>query len=127
MTNTTYPTPEQATSPKQENLFRPQVDIVETGEELVLVADLPGVKNDAIDIDFEDGLLTIHGRAESRYPENARFLLSEYATGDYHRTFRIGEQIDASRIRAEAAGGVLTVHLPKAEAVKPRKIAVQSQ
>jgi HSP20 family protein len=54
-------------------------------------------------------------------------LFSEYGVGDYYRTFRVNEQIDASRIHASAADGVLTVHLPKAEAAKPRKIAVNAE
>jgi HSP20 family protein len=106
--------------------YRPHVDILENNNELTLVADLPGVKSDAIDIHFEDGVLTIQGTVEPRYPENANFLLCEYGIGDFYRTFRVGEQIDASNIHAEYRDGVLTVHLPKAEKAKPRKIKVQA-
>jgi HSP20 family protein len=106
--------------------YRPHVDILETGDELTLVADLPGVKNEAIEINFDDGLLTIQGSVEKRYHENVSFLLREYGIGDFYRTFRVGEQIDAGKIHAEFRDGVLTVHLPKAEKAKPRKIAVQA-
>ncbi len=105
--------------------FRPHVDIHEEGDELVLVADMPGVKADDVDIRFEDGVLTIHGPVPERGPENCQFLLFEYGMGDYYRTFRVSEQVDASRIRAEYADGVLTLHLPKTESAKPRKIEVQ--
>jgi HSP20 family protein len=109
-----------------ERVYRPYVDIVETSEELTLVADVPGAKSDAIDIDFEDGVLTIYGRVEPRYGENVNFLLREYGTGDFQRTFRVSEHINASGIHAEYADGVLTVHLPKVEAAKPRKIEVKT-
>lgn len=106
--------------------YLPAVDIRETKEELVLFADLPGVKPDGVDIHFEGGELTITGRVEPRQPDGTRYLLLEYETGDFARTFRISESIDASRISAELKDGVLTLHLPKVEAVKPRKIAVKT-
>ena len=106
--------------------YRPHVDILEVGDELTLVADLPGVKSDAIDINFEDGVLSVQGKVEPRYGEKVNFLLCEFGIGDFYRTFRVSEQIDTSRIHATSADGVLTVHLPKAEAAKPRKIAVQA-
>jgi HSP20 family protein len=105
--------------------YRPRVDILETPEELTLLADVPGVKSDRVDIDFEDGVLTIHCRVEPRYGEKANFLLSEYGIGDFYRTFRTSEQVDVDRIYAECADGVLRVHLPKAQVAKPRKIAVK--
>jgi HSP20 family molecular chaperone IbpA len=107
-------------------VYRPYVDIVETSEELILSADLPGAKGSAIDIDFEDGVLTIQGKVEPRYGERRNFLLREYGIGDFHRTFRVSEQINAAAIHAEFVDGVLHVHLPKAEAAKPRKIEVKA-
>jgi HSP20 family protein len=92
---------------------------------LVLVADLPGVNAGDVDIRFEQGELTIHGRAKPRYDEGTKFLLNEYGIGDFYRTFRVSEQVDGSRIHAEYHDGVLSLHLPKVEAVKPRKIAVK--
>ncbi len=62
----------------------------------------------------------------ARQSEQTRYLLREYGVGDFYRTFRVGEQVDASRIAAEFVDGVLTLHLPKVDAAKPRKIAVQS-
>jgi HSP20 family protein len=106
--------------------FRPPVDIVEKTDELQLIADLPGATSESIDIDFEDGMLTITGKVASRYDDNLNFLLGEYDVGDFHRSFRVSEKIDSTRIRAEYQNGVLTVHLPKAEAAKPRKIEVQT-
>jgi len=106
--------------------FRPNVDVLEKQDELLLVADMPGVESNDIDIHFEDGELTIHGRVAPRTEGRRGVLLAEYGVGDFYRTFRVSEKIDASRIHAEYANGVLTLHLPKAEAHKPRKISVQA-
>jgi len=103
--------------------YRPNVDILEKPEELLLLADIPGAKGDEVDVRFEDGTLSIHAKVEPRH-ENGDYLLQEYGVGDYWRTFEISEAIDAAKISAEYAEGVLTLHLPKAEAVKPRRIPV---
>jgi|SRR6185437_10052628 len=106
--------------------YRPNVDILETPDELLLFADMPGAKSGEIDIRFEDGELAIYGPAATRQEADKSFLLVEYGVGDFYRTFRVSEQIDASKIQAEYRDGVLCLHLPKVEAVKPRKIAVQA-
>jgi HSP20 family protein len=100
------------------------VDIIETPEELLLFADLPGVRSGDVDVRFENGELILHGRCNPR-GNPANFLLSEYEVGDFYRVFALSESIDAEKINAELKQGVLTVHLPKAAAVKPRKITVQ--
>jgi HSP20 family protein len=117
--------------PAQENgeaavVARPRVDILETEQELVLLADLPGVRPADVDVRFENGELTIHGR---RNPTHAgrRRALWEYEPAHYHRTFRLTEDLAADKIEAELKNGVLTVRLPKAEAAKPRRIAVKGQ
>ena len=105
--------------------FTPRIDILETENELLLFADLPGVEQDNVDVGFENGELTLRARRTS--PEADRTPLAfEYETGDYFRAFRITEQIDAEKIWAELKNGVLTLHLPKVEAAKPRKIAVKA-
>jgi HSP20 family molecular chaperone IbpA len=105
--------------------FRPDVDILECGDELLLYADVPGAKHDSIDVKFEDGMLEIRAEVEPRHASDGNAtLLSEYCVGDYCRSFQISETIDASKISAEYANGVLTLHLPKAAALRPRKIAV---
>ena len=106
--------------------YRPNVDILEAPDELLVLADVPGAKNDAIDVKFEDGTLEIHAAVAARHDDHHDCLLGEYPVGDYYRSFQVSEDIDAARISAEYADGVLTLHLPKAEAVKPRKIAVNA-
>ena len=107
--------------------YVPAVDIVEHEGELLLLADLPGVKPEELDIHYEHGLLAIHGKVAPRQdPERTDYLLQEYGVGDFYRRFEIGEGIDASKIAAELRDGVLTLHLPKAQEILPRKIAVKT-
>ncbi len=106
--------------------YRPNCDIVEQANELLVLADMPGAKPGAIDVKFEDGMLSIHAPADLRQPADTEYLLREYGVGDYYRTFEVSEAIDPSKIAAEYADGVLTLHLPKAESVKPRKINVKT-
>jgi HSP20 family protein len=106
--------------------FQPRVDIYETDNELTLYADLPGVKAEDVDLRFERGELVLQGRVRRRErPGNV--LMSEYEEGDFYRVFQIHESIDASRIEAECKSGVLVLHLPKAEAVKPRTVKVKGE
>lgn len=104
--------------------YTPLVDIMETDGESLLLADLPGVKPEDVDVRFENGELTIDGRCPPRH-RGANYLLSEYGVGDFYRAFTISEQIDWQKISAELKNGILTVHLPKAETVKPTKITVK--
>jgi HSP20 family protein len=108
------------------DVYRPNVDILEKQDELLVVADLPGVKGNDVDIRFEDGELTIRGPAAARQ-DGVRYLLQEYGVGDFYRTFRVSERIDAAKISAEHQDGVLLLHLPKVEAAKPRKIEVKTK
>ena len=103
--------------------YTPRVDIVEMEDELLLFADLPGVKPQDVDVRFENGELVLHGRCAPRQQE-VDYLLSEYGVGDFYRVFTVTEDIDADKISAELKNGVLTVHLPKAEVAKPRRITV---
>lgn len=108
-------------------VYRPAVDIIQKERELVVLADMPGLDSDGIDIQFENGALTIHGRAQPRQGEETHYLMQEYGVGDFYRAFQISEQIDVSNISAEYSAGVLTLHLPKAAAVLPRKIDVAAK
>jgi len=110
---------------RQGTCYLPLVDILERADEIVLKADVPGTKPEDIDINFEDGILTIYAKVQPRQEPGTQYLLREYGIGDYHRSFQVSEAIDASKISAEYSDGVLTIHLPKAEAVRPRKIPVQ--
>lgn len=106
--------------------FSPRFDIWETDTELTLHGDLPGVCPERLDIQFENDVLTIHGRVEPRHGD-LELLYGEYGIGDFYRTFTIGAAIDKAKISAEMHSGVLTLHLPKTEAVKPRRIEVKAK
>jgi HSP20 family protein len=116
----------KAEATRSGQFYLPNCDILELEDELLIRADVPGANRDQIDIRFEDGTLAIHAKVEPRQPGAGRYLLREYGVGDYYRTFRVSETIDASKIDADYADGVLTLHLPKAEALKPRKIEVKA-
>lgn len=105
---------------------RPRIDILETEQEVLLLADLPGVRPGDVDVRFENGELTIHGRRTSSFTGKKRALW-EYEPVNYHRSFRLAEDVAAERIEAELKNGVLTVRLPKAEAAKPRRINVRGE
>ena len=104
--------------------FRPNVDILERPDEVTILADMPGTRAEDVDIHFENGTLTLHGKVKDREPTETGYVVQGYGVGDFHRTFRVSEVIDTARISAEYEDGVLILHLPKTEAVKPRKIAV---
>ena len=75
-------------------------------------------------VSFEDGVLSVHAKVPQRSLPG-RQLVQEYGIGDYRRSFRLGEGFDASQISAEYRKGVLTIHVPRLAAVRPRKIEVR--
>jgi HSP20 family protein len=103
--------------------YSPAVDIFETDDAITLLADLPGVEKDGLDINVEDRQLTITGLVKE--PEERRQpVYSEYGIGGYTRNFKLGDTIDQSKISASLKDGVLELVLPKADRLKPRKIEI---
>ena len=104
-------------------VLTPAVDIFESDDKLTLVADMPGVDKDGLDINLEKGMLTLNGavKAEAR----GKALLREFSTANYYRQFKLSEHIDAEKSVAELKNGVLTLEIPKAESAKPRKIEIR--
>jgi HSP20 family protein len=102
----------------------PPVDIYETEEGLVVVADLPGVKKENTDIRVENNILTIQGKTEKAKSE-ANPVYNEFELHNYYRQFELNEEVDQEKISAELKHGVLTLHLPKREETKPKKISVK--
>jgi len=102
----------------------PRVDILETDDELMLLADLPGVKPEDVDVRFENGELALHGRRQPTQPGKQRARW-ESEVANYYRVFRVTEHVAGDKIGADLKDGILTVHLPKVEAAKPRRIAVR--
>jgi len=101
----------------------PSVDIYENSEEILLFADLPGVKKDDITIDLDNGQLTVVG---NRYMDQEKDMqLEEFGSAQFRRVFSVPQGIDQTKVDAELNDGVLKLHLPKSESVKPRRIEVR--
>ena len=106
-------------------VFVPSVDILENKDALVLIADMPGVSSDRVEIDLKDNELTISGRSGEEQSDTSP-IYTEYKSGAYLRSFTLSSVINQSEIQATMKGGVLRIILPKAEAAKPRKITVSA-
>ena len=107
-------------------IFTPAVDIFEKGDTTVILADMPGVAADGVDVTFERHILTLRGTVEPNAPEGYRRLSSEYREGDYLRVFTLSGEIDQAKINAEFKNGVLRLELPRAPEAQPKKISVKA-
>jgi len=105
--------------------FSPRVDIIETERELLLYADMPGVRSEGIDLRYENGELILRGKTQPTEMKGM-LIFREYDVGDFYRVFRVHETIDASKIDAEFKNGVLTVHLPKQETAQPKQVSIRT-
>jgi HSP20 family protein len=112
--------------PARRRLVAPPVDVFENEDELLIVADVPGVPGDGIDLRVENGTLRLEARRQAQRSEleASPALVREYEEVDYVTTFRIPAGIDAAGIDAQTKNGTLFVKLPKAAAARPRKIPV---
>ena len=104
-------------------VLTPAVDIFESDETLTLMADMPGVAKEGLDINLEKGVLTING--EVNLENRGKAVLREFSPANYYRQFKLSEHIDAEKATAELKNGVLTLQIPKAESAKPKKIAIR--
>jgi HSP20 family protein len=105
-------------------MFLPTTDIYETDQALTVVMEMPGVDKEKVEINVEDGVLTVEGRIDFSKYEALQPVYTEYNIGNFRRSFDLSNSIDQDKIRADLKDGVLTLTLPKAEQAKPRKIAV---
>lgn len=103
---------------------RPLVDVFENEDEILLVADIPGVASDQLTVRLEDGELTLEGKWHDE--KSLKPLSREYSPVDYRRAFVVPEGIDPEAVKARVKDGVVTIHLPKAEAFRPREIPVHA-
>ena len=102
------------------------LDVVEKEDEFLVKASVPGINPDDLDITFTDNVLTIKGetKAEEEKDEGA-YHLRERRYGSFSRSISLGSHITAEKIQANYENGVLTLHLPKAEEVKPKRISIK--
>jgi HSP20 family protein len=89
--------------------YTPRVDIYESADEVVLQCDMPGVKPQDVDVRFENGELSLHGKVQPRQAP-AEYLEEEYGVGAFYRSFAFAAEIDANKIAADYRDGVLAVH-----------------
>lgn len=114
----------KAATTREETRYQiPPVDIYETHEGLVVVADMPGVEKDGIDVRVDDDILTLRGKVQPRMLGNS--VHNEFMMLDYFRQFELNDEVDQAKISAEYKQGVLTIQLPKAEKAKPKQISVK--
>jgi len=118
--------PAKAERVRPGRVFLPGVDIFETPETLVLVADMPGVAADKVMVDLKDNHLVISGEVAPPVGQGETMIEQEYYTGDFQREFHLGSLIDQGKIEATMKDGVLRLVLPKVEKAKPRKIEVKT-
>lgn len=107
-------------------VFVPQVDIVESESQILLVADLPGVDQQGLDVSLEKNVLTIRGTVSSQAPEGYQLAYAEYDVGNFERAFTVSNDIDRQGIEAVLKDGVLKLTLPKAKHAVLQKIAVKT-
>jgi HSP20 family protein len=109
---------------KPGKVFVPRVDIRETNDYMVLIADMPGVDEKSVDITLEKNILTIAASVQPQVFEDHSMVHAEYDVGNFERAFTISDEVDRDSIAAAVKNGVLRVTLRKAEKVKARKIAI---
>ena len=105
--------------------FLPTTDIYETEDALTVVLEMPGVDRDNIEVNVENGVLTVEGKINFGKYEGLQPIYSEYNIDPYRRSFRLSSRVDQDNIRAELRDGVVSLVLPKAAEAKPRRIEVK--
>lgn len=107
-------------------VYSPATDIFESESSITLLADMPGVKANELEIDLRDNVLTLRGRVAELAGNGETEVLREYRPGTFFRQFTLAETIDQAKIDAKLNDGVLRLELPKVERAKPRQITVKT-
>jgi HSP20 family protein len=102
------------------------IDAYRHGDEFVVQFDLPGVETSSIDLTVEKNVLTVHAQRQRSADEGTELLVAERPHGTFSRQLFLGETLDADRIDAGYANGVLTLRIPVAERAKPRRVEITS-
>jgi HSP20 family protein len=123
--NTVFDTPSNGSG----NVLRrwmPAMDLVESGEHFVLRADLPGMSEDDVNIEFEDGTLTVSGERKAEHEDKREgYVRVERSYGSFRRSLTLPEGVEPEAVSASFDRGVLEVRIPKPEERKPRRVAIQ--
>lgn len=110
----------------QRAVVAPPVDVYENNEELLVVADMPGVSKESINLRFDKNELHFEGTIGTVNSE-LKPVFREFSEADYHRAFQVMPGIDVDNIKADISNGVLSIRLPKSKALKPRQIKVKAK
>ncbi len=116
-----------AEATRTEPVFVPPTDIVETTSAVQMMLDMPGADPDSLDVTLDNRVLRISARSASSAPEGYSLLHAEYRDGNYERSFRVSEPIDAAAIEAVFKDGVLVLTLPKSAPSPAAKISVRAE
>jgi HSP20 family protein len=108
-------------------IFAPLADVLETPEEIVVLADMPGVDENNLDITLEKNILSIAALVDPPSFEGYSLAYREYASGDYQRSFTLSDEVDRDKISATVKDGLLKLILPKSKFSKARKITVKAE
>ena len=103
----------------------PRVDVLEDAGGITLLADLPGVPKEALDLKIDGDTLLIEGEVTSTTPQQLQSVYAEVRVPRYRRAFTLSRELDTARIEASMKDGVLNLRIPKLEHAKPRRIAVE--
>lgn len=119
-------TPLEQERTRNRKTYSPRVDIYEQKEAMVILADMPGVDRESVDVTLDKNALTIRGTVEPKVSKDHSIYYAEYDEGDYERSFTISNEVDRNKIEAHVKNGVLKLILPKAEKAKIKKIAIDA-
>lgn len=110
---------------REQPAMTPRVDVLEDGTGITLLADLPGVSRDALEIQVEGDSLTIEGQVSPATPEAMEATYAEVRVPRFRRMFTLSRELDGSRIEAQLKDGVLRLRIPKQEHAQPRRVQVK--
>lgn len=116
---------EAARSNESQVALRPAVDIYEDAEGITLLADMPGVSKDRLNVQVDQDTLLVEGEAQIAMPEGMEALYADVRATRYRRGFTLSRELATDKVDANLKDGVLTIRIPKHEAVRPRKIEVR--
>ena len=118
--------PAETERTRNRKVYVPKVDIIETGDAMVMYADMPGVDDKSVEVVLEKNILTVRGAVVPQGFEGRSIFYAEYDVGDYERSFTISDEVDRNRIEAVVKNGVLKLVLYKTPEVEVKKITVRT-
>ena len=119
-------TPERSTPPSDERTMIPRVDVFEDDTGITLLADLPGVPKDRLELKVDGDTLLIEGAIATPTPQDLQSVYAEIRVPRYRRAFVLTRELDPAKIEANLRDGVLNLRIPKQEHAKPRRIEVRT-